>query len=118
MFPRYKSERTLVMATVLASLILLSPTWPGGWPQGPQLEGRRTGAAGNPGEELIGPTRVGCLLLVQSAMARGWSHMLSIQQGLGACFLNCRCPSWFKRTGRAGEGVQGVGGILLLTVSV
>ena len=40
------------------------------------------------------------------------------QQGLGACLLNCRCPSWLERTGRAGEGVQGVGGILLLTMSV
>lgn len=97
--------------------MLLSPAWPGGWPQEPQLEGRRIGAAGNPGEKLIGPTRVGCLLLVQSAMAKGWSHM-PFQQGLGACFLNCRCLSWFKHTGRAGEGVQGVGGILLLTVSV
>lgn len=91
------------MATVLASQILLSPTWPGGWSQGPQVEGR-IGATGNPGEKLIGPTRVRCLLLVQSAMARGWGHTPSLQQGLGARFLNCRCPSWGTRTGRAGEG--------------
>lgn len=84
---------------------------------GASAGGKENWSRWKPRREADWPNPGWCLLLAQSAMARGWSHMPSIQQGLGA-FLNCRYPSWLERTGRAGEGVQGVGGILLLTVSV